>query len=399
MRDIWMMGQLPVTLSSPHSGTEGTASNGPVSEGNPLNGAWLSGLLPDPQATNTLGDRCSPSDPHYPGNYTMPIPGGILNLFKSWLTSSQTALRSHTDDCEPPYSGGSAVSTWFEERDTDDEAWMYLTVDVVESCNAVFPDSPGYWVPGSSGGQARYDNVLLGEIVWAFPPFMHASAPAVHLEADQDLAAVVPQNGMGYPSSFYARYANPNDQISDLREPLPTAWALRYRDYGVAGMTSVLAWKGSTEFHTPMDMEFYPHNEDPDSMIASSCHPYTYYVWDDEENVIAAAAEVDPNLLPLATQEVPIDQLETVDSEGWMLFVFPPSNYSGDGAPAPPDSYQTWMGAFYSSGPSKAFLAGNPMANANCWDDQVLPELGVGYDYVDPSGYVSGAPTPPKKSR
>ena len=125
---------------------------------------------------------------------------------------------------------------------------------------------------------------------------------------------------------------------------------------------------------------------------ASDCLAYTYYAWDEDEDVITVDEnpwsfpgnpEVRPNLIPLETQEVSIDQFNTVGSFGWMLFIWPPSNF----APTD-DMYQTWMGVKYVYYDYSMFHTGAVMANWICFPTQVLPRLGVNYDYVWPNGYT-----------
>jgi len=196
--------------------------------------------------------------------------------------------------------------------------------------------------------------------------------------------------------SFYARYSNVNDNISDYREPLPTAWAFRYQGAGNPAFgTMVRAWKGSTFWATVYDLDFDPYNESPDEFVATNCWAYTYYAWDDEENVNSTTTNpwsqpggeaVIPNLLPLETQEVDIEQFNTVDEFGWMLFVWPNSNVDAIvGADPTVDFYQTWMGVKYTAyGDYSAAMSGLVMANYNCFSQQVLPNLGVDFDYIDP---------------
>jgi len=78
-----------------------------------------------------------------------------------------------------------------------------------------------------------------------------------------------------------------------------------------------------------------------------------------------------------------------VDTAGWMLFVWPASNYDVDdpAAEPTPDYYQTWMAVrrIYADGGETVHPA-TVMANYNCFPDQVLPQLGVNYDYVPDSG-------------
>jgi len=407
IRDILMSGQLPVTVNGNHTTFEGVADDGPVSSANTLNGSWIANLMDDPEPTSVLGTRCTGSDnsQSYPGDYVQPIPAGVLNLFEAWLTNSQTVTRYHSDDCDFEFTNGyvpvGLIDPWFEARDTSGPAWMYITVDVVETCNKLFPDQIEYW----GIDEARYDNVLIGDVQWvdSVNRFSEA-APAVHIEADTELHEIATENpgldglGTGLPVSFYSRYTNYLG-VSDWREPLPTAWAFRYIGAGSANIhTFIRAWKGSTNYLTIYDLDIYPLLDDfvtPSSMIATNCWAYTYYAWDDEENVITTSqnpwsqpggGSVVPNLLPLETQEVDIDQFNTVDQFGWMLFVWPLSNTDVFGGPTEwyePDLYQTWMGVKYTAfGDYSTFMTGIVMANYNCFSDQVLPNLGIDYDYV-----------------
>ena len=137
-------------------------------------------------------------------------------------------------------------------------------------------------------------------------------------------------------------------------------------------------------------------------MVASNCQAYTYYAWDEDEMVTVVYSppspwEPVPNHLPLATQEVPVDQFDVPGPFGWMLFVWPPSNYDLNHPvfPDPPDYYQTWMGVKYNaygvwSAARNAWVSGN----FNCFSDQILPNLGTDYDYVDADGYVTSPPVP-----
>ncbi len=137
----------------------------------------------------------------------------------------------------------------------------------------------------------------------------------------------------------------------------------------------------------------------PDELIASNCHAYTYYAWDEDEMVTSVTTvpwsmpggeAVIPNLIPLETQQVPVEQFDTPGAFGWMLFVWPASNYVNAGAGAQDDFYQTWMGVRYNAfGEWSAAMDGAVMANFNCFSDQVLPALGTNYSYVDAAGYVT----------
>lgn len=408
IKEILGGGQLPVTKWEGH-GTpvfpdkyEGVEANGPVSVANQiLNGAWLDPGMDDPAPTNTLGDRCNTSNSSYPGLYAQPIPQGFLDLFRGYLQISQTVTREHADDCDQPYSPSYALqpTPYWVERDTTYPTWMYITADVVEICNKFFPDSPDYY-----DGVIRYDNVLIGDVLWVNDAERFSEASnAVHLEADLELGNVATIAPTGQPVSFYHRYSVLNGVPSDVREPLPTAWAFRYLGAGQAGVgTDIRVWKGSSALSLTNDLERVGVDEfSPDELIASNCHAYTYYAWDEDEMVTTVSTvpwsqpgtpgTVIPNLIPLETQEVPVDQFDTPGAFGWMLFVWPASNYPPALTAATPDDfYQTWMGVRYNAfGNWSAAMDGAVMANFNCFSDQVLPNLGVNYDYVDEFGYVT----------
>jgi hypothetical protein len=404
IRDILINGQLPVTKYEAHSSNEGVTSNGPVSAGNTLNGGWLNPGMDDPQPTTDLGTRCNTSNSSYPGLYATPIPPGFLGLFQGYLQVSQTVDRLHSNDCVQSYGGTYALAPtpFWAERDTTYPTNMYITADVVQNCNKLFPDAFGYFAQ-----EARFDNVLIGDVFWTSPADRFSEASnAVHLEADLDLGNVATIAPTGFPISFYHRYAVLNEGVSDFREPLPTAWAFRYLGAGVPSIgTDVRVWKGSSAWNMTYDMERDGAVAvSPDALIASNCHAYTYYAWDEDEMVTTVTSvpwsmpggeSVIPNLIPLETQMVPVEQFDTPGAFGWMLFVWPASNYVGPGAGNEDDYYQTWMGVRYNAyGDWSAAMDGAVMANFNCFSDQVLPNLGTNYSYVDATGYVTSPGIP-----
>ena len=399
IREILVNGQLPVTLYQANPATAGVAVNGPVSAANTLNGSWLNPGMDPPQPTIDLGTRCDTTNSSYPGLYATPIPPGFLGLFQDYLQVSQTVDRQHSNDCFKPYDDPYTLTPepFWAERDTTYPTWMYITADVVENCNKLFPDAFGYFT-----SEVRFDNVLIGDVFWTNTAERFSEASnAVHLEADLDLGAVATTAPSGFPVSFYHRYAVVNEGVSDFREPLPTAWAFRYLGAGIDNIgTDVRVWKGSSAVNWTYDLERVGAVAvSPDALVASNCHAYTYYAWDEDENVTTVSTvpwsmpggeSVIPNLIPLETQEVPIDQFDTPGVFGWMLFVWPASNYP-PGAPMDnfDDYYQTWMGVKYGAfGSYSAAMDGAVLANFNCFSDQVYPGLGMNYPYVEPlNGY------------
>ena len=406
IRDILIDGQLPVTTWGPHAGNgaglyEGIAPNGPVSVDNQASGAtWINPGMAEPEPTNALGDRCNSSNPSYPGNYTLKIDPSCLGLFQGYLQVSQTVDRLHSNDCfkDPNYDNAYVLSPepYWVERDTTFPTNMYITADVVENCNKLFPDSPGYFVD-----EARVDNVLIGDVLWtSVEDNLSEASNAVHIEASMYLD-YVGNIATDQAVSFYHRYSFP-DGAEDYREPLGTAWAFRYLGAGDPNVgTDIRVWKGSSLYDWTYDLERTGSVKvSPDSLVATNCDAYTYYAWDEEEMVTQVSTvpwsmpggeSVIPNLLPLETQQISVDELDTPGAYGWMLFVWPASNYPAATATIPPyDAYQTWMGVRYNAyGNWSAAMDAAVMANWNCFADQELPNLGINYQYADMYGYVT----------
>jgi hypothetical protein len=421
IRDILYFGNLPDTGTSGDLIVRANA-NPPLADGpvNPL--AYPSYPYLDPSdGTNSIAARCPSTSPAYP-NYP-PMDAGLLAQLRAFLSASQTVDRFH-DDC----AGTEAeIGDWFEGRTAADVTWMYITADVVWTCNRVFPDvSPVYWTtnaadPWSDGveedaaGEARRVNVLMGDVFWVNDALRFSEADnAVHLEADLYPENVVTITPDLQPMSFFYLYSTDKLAFSDEREPLPTGWAFRYMGWQDAAVdTWIRAFKKAT--HTPpvtsygqvggdwvwdLDNDYDLTPLVPSSLIAYDCIAYTYFAWDEDENInttitdpwsFPGVVNYVPNLLPLETQEVNVDQFNMVDDSGWVMFLWPASNwFDGDDAWIHTDWYQTWMGVKYGAyGVYTAGMSGAVMANFNCFAEQVYPGLGIGFEYIDPlDGYV-----------
>jgi hypothetical protein len=434
IRDILYFGDLPNT---------GTAddllvrqNDSPLADG-PVNATTYGfPFLDDSEGTNTLqtpvngSRRCQPSDLAYP-NYPA-IPQGILDQMQALLQTSQTASRVH-GVC---YSVTSPIvpDDWFQSRTTADVTWMYITADVVWNCNREFPDNdPTYWefncadptyirlrdVLGvdfgcNEAGKKRIENVLMGDVFWLNNDANFSEADhAVHLEADPfnfNVVTDTPDLGRT-PISFFYRYSTNRGQSSDMREPLPTGWGFRYLGWNSDEIdTWIRAFKMASnvpEQHEALQNRVVDLTYDAanDTLIAWDCLAYTYFAWDEDEQVTFSQAnpwsfpdqpDISPNLLPLETQEVNVDQFNFVDTNGWVMFLWPASNWNNNdpfgawdnGSPLT-DWYQTWMGVKYGAfGQYTAAMSGAVLANFNCFSDQVYPGLGLGYFYVNPfDGY------------
>jgi hypothetical protein len=386
IRDILQGGDLPVTVLAGHTTDEGIIDQGPVSENNPISPYDLVNPdTPEPTLVLAQAGRCDDDDLGYPGDYGEGvIDNNTLGYFEGLLKASQTLPRFYSN-CDGGQYDNPGLPSTFLDRTEDDDSWMYITVDVVDDCNLFFPDEVEYW----SGDRVRFDNVLIGDVQWVnnTDRFSEASN-AVHLEANVNLDFITTETVPLRGASFYHRY-NFLADLRDYREPLPSAWAFRYtnsEDLGLA--TYIRAFKASTlSAEGLLDLEFGDGDlfNAPTEMTALNCLAYTYYAWDEDENV--TTTELPPwsggpgneraflNLLPLETQEIPVADFQLDFDNGWMLFVWPPSNVLPD-APYT-DWWQTWMGVkFVLEGSYSAFMEGAVMANYACFEDQVLPNLG-----------------------
>ena len=300
--------------------------------------------------------------------------------------------------------------------------WMYVTADVVGACNKELPDgATAYFNPAVASPTIPAiphglldNNVLIGDVIWVNPGNNSSEADnAVHIEAADGLSfgnfGTTPIPGTTKNTSFYARFhATTQPTWEDDREPLPSAWAFRYLFSTAADVqTYIRAFKASTVYAVNDDLRGpdvlpLPDGDgvydritgpNPAELWANTCFAYTYYAWDEDENVNSVGAGFEPpwsggpgvepipvpNLLPLETQEVAASQFFLVGDPdaafGWLLFVWPNSNNTASFGLV--DHYQTWMGVKYSYGTYSAGLSGAVMANYSCNAGQSLPLLGL----------------------
>ena len=350
---------------------------------------------------------CDPDDwESSPNHYEAAgnIPSGTLGLFETYLKRSQDADKWY-EDC-----AGDEIDfdndPWFLTR-ADGPVWLYITADVVGACNKDLPDGDDHYYNQALGEGLIASNTLIGDMIYLNPGQNFSEAQnAVHIEAFDGFsgAIYIPELSAvdSYYSTFYLRYRSTLDPATfqDMREPLPTAWAFRYIVAPTAdAKTWIRAWKGGTITNRVMDLnDGSISSENPDDLYANSCIPYTYYAWDEDEGVNASEGGTPPpwseavpgaepipvpNLLPLETQQVDAEEFFLVGDPaagafGWMLFVWPRSNYDGTN-PTDLDYYQTWMGVKYAMfGTYTAGLEGAVLGNFNCNPNEVLPQLNLG---------------------
>lgn len=414
IRDILADGDLPQTgdtiTNFPDPVRQGPVSFNYVSD-------WLAtpgvfGLVTHPATVvnANYGTTCTTANPTAYGPGV--IDGSVLDSLEFQLKLIQRADRVHVDCLggtnvlpDDYWAGYGNTDWWDNDRGDSDATWMYITADVATRCSLAFPSSTGYFTALGEAVVDESGNVLTGDVLWVDNANSFAQGDkAVHIEADAQIATVATLDDAvgGNPMTFYKRYTTLFNG-EDNREALPTAWAFRYSGAGDdefvgAVSTEIRTWKGSMFQAAVADL-----NEAAGGIWeALDCLAYTYYAWDVDEQVITDPVDDPysheeeeiyyPNLLPLETQEVAVyaNKFNLLSDAGWMLFIWPASNWNGLTADPMPDAYQTWMGVKYQAlGRFSAFVPGTVMANFNCFADQVMPNLGAQYDYVDALGYTT----------
>jgi hypothetical protein len=192
----------------------------------------------------------------------------------------------------------------------------YVTVDAVNQCSLVYPDSPGYFAGGA--GIAANTNVLFGD--YAVIDRKKKSAwggPLVHIRAD---AGDPLTDGAG-DYTFYAGLLGVTG--ADNRQPLGSTWGARFvtdpKDPDFPGGTTAVVWRDSKVPQTPFPCGSVP-----------SPHPLAQeqiVAFDEAENPEQPMLPAVPPLpaqpvfpFPLATQRVPVgDEAFPVSfARGWL---------------------------------------------------------------------------------
>lgn len=362
-------------------------------------GAVTGATLPAPQDRNVFAARTACQKFPY-DDYSVLAPE-IFQCFRDKIIRPLSLHRT-TDRHTSP----NAVNTWLKPANvTLDMLQFYVTAEVVRDCNLFFPAEAGYW----TGELPTFSNVLIGDVIWLNSGANYSEAmPAVHIERDVDWA------GWGY----YDRYSRQTTPPTISRyEPLATALAVRYADLADA-KTFLLFWKSRIDY---VGMTALTGRCDGFTWIdlptatgrINDNDGYVYYSWDMDErpgSEIPQGCVISPcpappgpfNVLPFETQRVPVTtaNFNLPGSMGWMLFVLPASypTTTAYGFDTRPDSNgrmdnlrsaQGWAAyQFIYTPPSganySAAIEGAVMANQHCFADQVLPWLGINYDYVRP---------------
>jgi hypothetical protein len=209
IRDIFN-GNLPVTASAGQDPKDAISPKGPASQD--INFASCTGRLP----------------------FTNPALNATL------LAHIRAA---HTGGPSAVFSGRCSGFNY-----GDNVARGYITVDTVNSCNLLFPNSTGYFT-----SVATFQNVLWGDYFYVNEGQNFASgSPLVHIEACQPGGGYVGYVGNGAGNcpfvagdyTFYGRYVL--GAGTDQREPLATTFATRYLNGGTFdGGTDLVVWRDS----------------------------------------------------------------------------------------------------------------------------------------------------------
>jgi hypothetical protein len=347
----------------------------------PVPVAWL----PDPQDRNAI-TQCGTDPPPY-GDLTA-LSGTIVGKFTD-------VMKAHAHDSCNDRTLRSDLSSWTTSL-TSPPIVFYATADVVNDCSILFPSNSSYWTaaPGTYGA---YRNVLIGDVIYFDPTNNYSEMmSAAHVEA----------NTAWTGETFYGRYFATTGIGPDLREPLATAFAFRYVDEAPTFASDVIVWKNVSELTGTAGSAHTTH-------LVNDCGRYIYYAWDHNEHSLSRTAQggpsgfdfrdADPNQFPFETQKVALVATQfdlyanlgaASNNVGWMLLVFPPSygSLTYDTPLTEDPLVQAWVGTTfkYNIGGNK-FSAGAEaatMANANCFTSQILPALGVNYNYSLQTGPV-----------
>ncbi len=251
--------------------------------------------------------------------------------------------------------------------------FFYATVDVVKACSTLDPANPAYLA-----SMLDDRNVLIGDVHYlGGAKGTLESMPAVHVQAGPS-----PEWAAAHPGPYEATAG-----AEDRREPLPTAFAVRYTNQTTATArfarrSALMLWKTSVELAGTDGV--------------TDCGSYMYYAWDEDEHVLTRGVacptspcgytDVDPNLFPFRTQLVPFDvsNFDLPGPSGWMWLLLPPS-YRGfvedySPGPAAPATMQGVAAVRYET--TNRFLWGSAWAEAAV----------MGHAHCEPPAHPTTAP-------
>jgi hypothetical protein len=291
---------------------------------------FTSGLLPQTAPNDAFSNQGAFSLPHvvFPGCAgNLPI-GNLPQILIDLITQAHTG--GPVD-----FFGGLCAG----EDYGDNIARGYVTIDQVEACSTLFPNSPGYFGPGGIAGN---QNILWGDVFYVDPTNNFAQGEtAVHIES-APAGFFVPGD-----YTFYGRYVA--FTAVDQREPLGTTFGTRYlTGAGFEGGTDIVCWRDS--------------KADPSARVCGTGPPppmplsnTQVVIFDEEENPevppppgpISPLPPEQPNVVcPLETQRVAVGgvSLPTTFSNGWLYLNLNTST----GSPVDPAA-QAWVSAIMSA--------------------------------------------------
>ena len=371
-----------------------------------------------------------------PAAYLPRIPVYNRSYVFNGLRKSQAIAENSWWGNQPPYY---IAPDWLRERTTSQPVFGYVTADVTDTCTFLFPEAAGYFdnvaqpftqsyyantpatgllvqmgnsilgdwymTGGTGGGQMfaqsgsalsiEMDNqdiinddsypkqIPNGASFYRYP--IQVCLPAGQSDFDIRCNDVLTGSGTaqdftgGAQNVFGSEYGEYNPS-GDFREPLPSAFAFRWRTGDV--QTKIRIWK---EF--PETYPFYGYT------YIYSYYQYDYYAWDEEERVYLAdnscpvppcePLPVELNQFPLVVQEVDLAVLNlptSVLTSGWMTLAFFGSNTylmtvpGGYTLPFPNTfGTQCWVDVTYTAGGVTQTVPASPVGNFLC-DGQTVTD-------------------------
>ena len=397
--DVWTMNCRDLLNGRFDVFDTGVPSYGFWDDGSQTFGAKVTGPTPLPWGPTSNANGLTinkPQDIDYPGfgfsSCQNPPYGNLSTLSGAIISKIKSGIKAVPYGYVYCKSAVVGEPPWVANLTTN-PLFFYITIDVTNACTTSFPNQSSYW----SGHIPASKNVLIGDVIYTDTTHNYSeSIPAVSIESSPAAAT----SGI---QTFYGRYSGATGV--DDREPLGTAFAFRYLNFGGVS-TSIRVWKNRSEVFADDST-----NGDPrygkylglDTYIAYACDPFLYYAWDENENVRTRGggpsgfSTNEPNPLPYETQDAPVNDanfnglVDTTTSagtvtNGWMLLVMDPSVPNLGTVPYStfPPLPQAWVGVKYNYGGFTTMNEAATMANAHCFPTQVLPNLGINYVYPVP---------------
>ena len=316
-----------------------------------------------------------------PSGSVKPPYGNRSDLSSTIITLVRGSLAAYAHDGCGTIGNLRPGFTRFGEALPASPLFFYATVEVSATCSRFFPNSNDYW-----GSDFTTLTVLTGQVLYFNgTKNLSEAVPAVAIEANRNVlrsSTMVP---------FYAAGGSVLPATQTYREPLGTAFAFRYGNDPLIGLSSnAILWKNAHEVNLAAT-----------TIKISDCGNYVYYAWDMDERSLSTStfpisglpsSGRDPNQFPFETQKVPLTNayFDLPGAYGWMLIVLPPSYGPFTDPTATPtwftpvNQYMGWAALqfVWQSGTAAGYSAAveaTTMANAFCYPapQQQMPNLGT----------------------